>query len=300
MIDLNDYYYFVHVVEKKGFSAAAVTLDIPKSRLSRHIKSLEERLQVQLIQRTSRQFAITEIGQIFYRHARSLVDEMEQAEAAVKLNQKELSGSVNLSCSVGVAQFALKQVLLDFMIENPQILVQQHVSNQPVNLIESGIDIAVRGHMAPLPDSSLIQRHLATVQWHLFASPEYLAQKGTPASPIELIKQQTLKVGWQSKKGAWTLLHDSGKEASIPITARLCSDDMSTLKLAAEQGLGIVALPSYTCKQELAENKLQRVLPEWNAGIAELTLLTPSRKGTSPSVSALKDYLLEKVQASVT
>lgn len=160
MIDLNDYFYFVHVVEKQGFTPAARALNMPKSRLSRHVSKLEERLDVKLIQRTSRQFNVTESGQIFYQHARALLEEAEVAEAAIQSRKTALSGRVTMSCSVGVAQFAIRELVLQFLADHPKV--------------------------------ELVQ---------LFASPHYLSKTGTPESPYDLFKRQSLKVGWQPVTG---------------------------------------------------------------------------------------------------
>ena len=151
MIDLNDYFYFVHVVEKQGFSPAAAALNMPKSRLSRHVSKLEERLDIQLIQRTSRQFKVTESGQIFYQHARALLDEMEAAEAAIQTRKTTLNGRVALSCSVGVAQFAIKDLLLKFLCMHPKVQLVQQVTNQSIDLVASGIDLAIRAHSESPP-----------------------------------------------------------------------------------------------------------------------------------------------------
>ncbi|WP_286845230.1 LysR family transcriptional regulator, partial [Idiomarina sp. UBA4206] len=222
MIDLNDYFYFVHVVEKQGFSPAASALNMPKSRLSRHIKQLEERLDSKLIQRTSRQFKITDTGRLFYRHARALLDEMEMAEAAVQSTKKTLSGTVKISCSLGVAQFAVKQLLVEFLKENPKVNLVQQVTNQTVDLVSNGIDIAIRGHIDQLPDSSIIQRQLTTVSWQLFASPAYIESHGAPSSPDDLLKQKSLKMGWQSTSGIWTLENQEGLEITVPHRPQLC------------------------------------------------------------------------------
>ncbi|SBS27265.1 HTH-type transcriptional regulator DmlR [Marinomonas aquimarina] len=299
MIDLNDYFYFVHVVEKQGFSAAAKALNMPKSRLSRHVANLEERLDSQLIQRTSRQFHVTESGQIFYRHARALLQEAEAAEAAIQSRKNTLEGRVTISCSVGVAQFAIKQLITQFLIEHPQVELVQQVTNQTVDLVSSGIDLAIRGHADVLPDSSSIQRHLATVAWHLFASPSYLSQTGIPQSPHDLYKQQSLKVGWQPSTGHWTLRHQQGHVTTVPFTPQLCSDDMSTLKHAAINGLGIVSLPAYICREELLNGSLVRVLPDWVSDKAELSLLMPSRKSPSPAVRTLSDYLIKHLHNEI-
>ena len=300
MIDLNDYYYYVHVVEKKGFSTAARALRVPTSRLSRHISRLEERLNVALIQRTSRQFHITEAGQLFYRHARSMISEMEEAENAIKMATQSLAGHTSISCSVGVAQFALKALLSRFLQDNPRITLSQHVSNSPVDLLETGVDMALRGHMDGLPDSRLIQRPVATVAWWLFASPAHIEQFGAPVTPVELMKRKSLKVGWQTADGVWTLRHQNGDEVILPFTAGFCSDDMSTLKQAAADNLGVVSLPAYTCRDELASGQLVRILPEWTTGAAQLSLLTPVRKGLTAPAMQLRDYLTQNLPDYVT
>jgi DNA-binding transcriptional LysR family regulator len=299
MIDLNDYFYFVHVVEKQGFSPAARALDMPKSRLSRHVSRLEERLDARLIQRTSRQFQVTETGQVFYRHARALIDEMEAAEAAIQSRKASLSGRVTMSCSVGVAQFAIKDLVFDFLAKHPKVELVQQVTNQAIDLVSSGIDMAIRGHTEALPDSALVQRHLANVSWHLFASPAYLARTGAPESPYDLLKRQSLKVGWQPVTGYWSLENTEGLKTTIPFSPQLCSDDMATLKQAAAKGLGIVSLPAYTCRDELKDGSLVRVLPDWIAGKAQLSLLMPSRRGQSPSVRVLADYLLDNLNERI-
>ncbi len=288
-IDLNDYYYFVHVVEKGGFTRASESLGIPKSRLSRHIVQLEERLDTILIQRTTRQSKITESGEVFYRRARTVVDQVELAEAELKRKKNTLSGQVTLSCSVGVAQFALKELIARFMTDNPQITVLQQVTNQNIDLIASGVDMSIRGHTGFLPDSTLIQRSLAVVEWSLFTSPDYPVNK--IATPQDLKSHQTLSLGWQGHGGRWRLEHKSGMKEEIRITPRLKSDDMATLKEAAGEGLGIVALPAYTCRDELASGKLIKVLPEWHAGQANLSLMMPRKSGFDAPVVALQEFL---------
>lgn len=294
-MDMNDYFFFVHVVEKKGFAPAGRALNVPKSRLSRHIKQLEDRLGVRLIQRTSRQFKVTDMGETFYQHARKAVDEIEAANAAVEQNSNILTGKVRVSCSVGMAQFALSQLVIGFLKDHPQVEVIQQVTNQPVDLIESGVDMAIRGHTEPLPDSTLIQRRLASVNWGLLASPAYLEQAGIPMAPEELEAHSGLMLGWQPEIGHWKLQASDGTTFSETFEPRLCSEDMVTLKQAASAGLGIVGLPLYTCREELRVKRLVRVLPDWTAGNAEISLLMPSRQGLPPVVSLFANFLRDEL-----
>ncbi len=293
--DLNDYYYFVHVVDKGGFTRAADALGIPKSRLSRHVAQLEARLDSILIQRTTRQFKITELGEVFYQHAKAAVEHIELAEAALKRKKNTVTGKVTLSCSVGVAQFALKEILARFMAENPDVSVLQQVTNQNIDLVATGVDMSIRGHTGALPDSTLVPRLLAVVEWNLFASPGYQRDTESITTPADLAQHQTLALGWQAPVDRWTLEHFSGAKEVIQITPRLKSEDMSTLKEAAKEGLGIVALPAYTCREELASGQLITVLPEWHAGMANLSLIMPNRRGFTAPVEALMEFLQKEL-----
>ncbi|MEO0425088.1 MAG: LysR substrate-binding domain-containing protein [Pseudomonadota bacterium] len=298
-MDLNDYYYFVHVVEKGGFAPAGRALGLPKSRLSRHVQQLEDRLGVRLIQRTSRRFVVTDMGEAFYRRARAALDEVEAAEALIEQRAGVLSGKVRLSCSVGMAQFALLQPLSRFMAEHPQVGIIQHVTNQTVDLVEMGIDIAIRGYNGALPDSTLVQRRIAPVPWHLFASYAYLEREGVPATPQALAAHRGLKSGWRPELGHWALQGPQGETVSIPFQPTLCSDDMVTLRQAAMDGHGIVALPAYVCRAAVEKGHLVRVLPQWIAGDAYLAMLMPSRRGVLPAVDALARYLQHAMPAEV-
>ncbi|WP_417486501.1 LysR substrate-binding domain-containing protein [Maricaulis sp.] len=299
-MDLNDYYYFVHVVEKRGFAPAGRALNVPKSRLSRHVQQLEDRLGTRLIQRTSRQFIVTDAGEAFYRHARMALDEIEAAESAVRRQANTLSGTVRLSCSVGVAQFALCEAVADFLSDNPKVRIIQQVTNRTVGLVESGFDMAIRGHIDPLPDSSLVQSRLATVTWRLFAGHAYLEQTGTPSRPEALAGHVGLKLGWRPEVGHWTLSSKQEPQITIPFEPRLCSDDMVTLKHAAADGLGIVALPDYVCRDLVDAGRLVPLLPDWTAGDARLSLVMPSRRGLPPAVEALAGFLRERIPELVT
>lgn len=292
-MDLNDYFYFVHVVEKRGFAPAGRALGVPKSRLSRHVQQLEERLEARLIQRNSRRFAVTDVGETFYRFARAALDEVDAAEAAVKRQTNTLAGQVRLTCSVGMAQFALRDALVQFLVDNPKVDVIQHVTNRRVDLVEGGFDMAIRAHTGPLPDSSLIQRRLAPAPWHLFAGPSYLESAGVPTAPEALDGHTGLKLGYKPERGTWSLRGPDGVSVTVPYAPRLCSDDMVTLKHAATEGLGIVGLPGYICRDDVESGRLRRVLPEWTAGDAEISLLLPSRRGLMPAVQALADHLQE-------
>lgn len=290
-MDLNQAYYLVHVVEKQGFSAAARTLGIPKSRISRQVKNLEEALGTRLLNRDSRRMSLTEAGEAYYRHAKMALECMVAAEAAVRKDKDALEGTVTLSCSVGVAQFALSRILPRFLAENPRVVLRLQASNDYADLISDGIDLAIRGHSKLLPDSGLIQRRITEVPWHLFGSPGVSQRIGASASPTDLDGQPGLALGWRPGGNSWSLQGPGGSSASVPFAARMCSDDMVTLKQAAAAGLGVVALPAYVCAEDVAAGRLSHLLPEWVAALPEISLLMHERRGNPPQVDALAAFL---------
>jgi DNA-binding transcriptional LysR family regulator len=224
---------------------------------------------------------------------------MELAEAAIAQNLEAVSGKVTLSCSVGVAHFLMTDLTSQFLQLHPEVCIGQQVSNEAVDLIASGIDIAIRGHSYNLPDSSLVQSPLAKVVWHLYASPEFIARHGEPESPYDLGKYDFLTVGWRNNTPEQPLEHRNGTKTSIKVRAKLCSDDMATLRHAAIQGLGVVALPSYTCVDSVTEGQLKRIMPDWLAGSANLSMLMPSRVGVPPQIRALADFIRRELPARV-
>ena len=252
---------------------------------------LEEALGTRLLNRDSRRMSLTEAGEAYYRHAKVALECMLAAEAAVRKDKDALEGTVTLSCSVGVAQFALGRILPRFLAENPRVVLQIQASNDFSDLVSDGIDLAIRGHFKLLPDSGLIQRRLTEVPWHLFGSPGIAQQIGPSASPADLDALSGLALGWRPGGTSWSLQGPDGSSASVPFAARMRSDDMVTLKNAAAAGLGVVALPAYVCAEDVAAGRLSRILPEWVAGLPEISLLMHERRGNPPQVNALATFL---------
>jgi DNA-binding transcriptional LysR family regulator len=299
-MDLNDAFYFAQVVEKGGFSAAARSLNIPKSRLSRRVRQLEDDLGVRLLQRTSRIVTTTEVGLEYYRHAREALAHFELAETAVRRKTNAIAGTVTVSCSVGMAQFGLDRILPRFLQDNPGVVVVQRASNQMEDLIKGGIDVAIRGHMETLPDSSLIQIRLAQLEWHVFSAPDHRAALDALEDPAALTNHPALVLGRPRETHQWLLADETGQTASVPCSVRLASDDMLTLKTAAAMSLGLVALPSYVCRPEVEAGTLVRVLPGWTAGRPQISLLMPTKRGVLPAVEAFLEFLRQELPAVLT
>lgn len=298
-IDLNDYFYFVHVVEKNGYTAAAHSLNMPKSRLSRHVSQLEERLGVRLLQRTSRTISVTEDGKRFFLHARKLVDTMELAEASISECSASLSGKITFSCSTGLAQFALLDIISDFARLYPNIVIEQRVSNTIDDLITDGIDFALRGHGGDLPDSSMVRRPIAKVDWPLFCAPSYLEKIGRIDSPYDLANCHFLKLGRAATKDVIPLLHSDGVKKRQTTNILMCTEDMATLKHAVIKGLGVTTLPDYVCVSALKSGQLIRILPNYISQSASLSLLMPSRLGVPLHTRTLIEFIQDRLPLAI-
>jgi DNA-binding transcriptional LysR family regulator len=297
MLDLNGVYYFVQIVERQGFSAASKELKIPKSSLSRRVQELEAHLGARLIHRTSRRFAVTDAGLEFYRHGRAMLGEAEAAEQSVKRRVVEPQGPVRITCPVAVSQYVIADIFPQFYAQFPKVEIVEHATNRYVDLIEEGFDFALRAHSQPLPDSSLIQRSVAKTPWALFAGRSYVERYGVPSSPGELSHHTGLLLKNMTSDNCWRLRQDRSEVITIPFKPKLDTDDIRTLKIAAEAGIGIVALPTYLCETEIDQAKLVPILPQWTAGYATMTLLAPSPRGFLPSVRALWNFLALELEA---
>jgi DNA-binding transcriptional LysR family regulator len=305
MLNLNDFFYFVQVVERGGFTAAGRTLDMPKSTLSYRMQQLESELGVRLLNRTSRRFAPTQAGEEFYKHALSMVRAAEEAEALVRQRVKVPSGVIRFTAAIGTAQFAVREILMRFMQDYPRISLVEQVTSRQVDLLAENIDVAIRAHSGALPDSTLVRRTLATAPWILVAGTEVLKKKRPPQAPQDLEQYPSLAVWRANIAPAWRLqtqsrAHASRSEVILPLTPRLISNDMSTLKRAAAEGMGIVALPAYICKSELRCGELIRVLPGWIADESTFSALLPHRRGLLPAIRTFVDYLARHLPEYVT
>ena len=295
MLDLNDFLYFVQVVERRGFTAAGRALGMPKSTLSYRMKKLEAELGVRLLNRTSRHFAPTQAGEEFYRHAASMVRAADEAESLVRQRVKDPFGVVRFTAAIGTAQFALREILMNFVREYPRIQLAEYVTSRQIDLLAENFDVAVRAHSETLPNSTLVSRTLAVAPWILVAGTDSLKRGGLPKTPQDLKHFPSLFVWRANTAPAWRLQPQAKtrrqSEVTLALTPRLVSNDLSTLKHAAVNGMGIAALPAYVCKSELRSRQLTRILPGWVAGESTFTALLPHRVGLLPAVRIFVDYL---------
>lgn len=297
MYDLNDLYYYVQAVEHGGFAPAGRALGEPKSKLSRRIAGLEERLGVRLIQRSTRQFRVTEIGQIYYRHCKAMLIEAEAAEQAVAAVHAEPCGTVRLSCPIALLHVHVSQMLADFMVRYPQVHVQLEATNRRVDVLAEGVDLAIRVRPRPFEASELVQRVLSERRQCLVASPDLVQTLGQPRSPSDLGGWPSLALGGPEQSFHWTLTGPNEARVEQPYTPRYITTDMLALQVAARTGVGVVQLPLLMVEDDLNTDRLVQVLPDWQPRPEIIHVVFPSRRGLLPTVRCLIEHLAEAYAA---
>lgn len=297
MQDLNDLYYYVQAVDHGGFAPAGRALGMPKSKLSRRVALLEERLGVRLIQRSTRHFTITDIGRTYYEHCKAMLVEAEAAQEAIDVSRAEPRGLVRITCPVALLQAQVDTMLADFMAAHPRVNVQLEATNRRVDLFSEAIDVAIRVRPPPLQDSGLVLRVLAERSQCLVASPALVAALGEPRGPADLAEWPSLGLGTMQQEHVWTLFSAEGAQASVHHRPRYATGDMIALRCAALSGIGVVQLPVMMVGEQLAAGTLVRVIPGWAPRREIVHLVFPSRRGLLPAVRGLIDYLVERFAA---
>lgn len=297
--DLNDLYYYVKVVEHGGFSQAGLALGIPKSKLSRRVADLEQKLKVSLIYRSTRQFHVTDIGQVFYQQCKNVIDEAEIAHELICSVQSHPKGTIKLSCPVALLQVYLNDLLIDFMVQYPDIDIQILAVNRPVDVISEGLDLALRVRSLPLDDSGLMMKVLGYSRRILVASPLLFKDKGVIEEPEMLVDYPMLANTEHSQSYSLTLKNSEELSFTQHFTPKLATTDVMTLYRAALKGIGIARLPYGVVKNKLNTGELVEVLPEWRFAEDIIHAVYPSRKGLLPAVQLLLNYLADNISPAV-
>lgn len=291
MHDLNDLYYFAAVVDHGGYSAAGRALGIQKSRLSRRILLLEERLGVRLLNRSSRRFSVTEIGREFYERCIAMLVEAEAAEQIIAEVQAEPRGVVRMSCPTALLSFQFGELVARFMMQNPGVQVHLESTNRRVDVIAEAFDVAIRVRFPPLEPTDLVMRQLDESTQCLVAAPTLF--DSAAKSPVDLYNLPSLDLVRPHRDHAWQL-HADGQVATVPHSPRLVTDDMSVLRDAAIAGAGAVQLPTIFIWDDIRAGRLVHILPDWRPRAGIVHAVFPSRRGLLPSVRALVDFLAKE------
>lgn len=291
MQDLNDLYYFARVVEHGGYAAAGRALGVPKSKLSRRILELEERLGVRLLQRSTRKLGVTDIGQEYLRHCVAMLVEAEAAQEAIDRSRSGPQGLIRVSCPPALVCYAIGPIIARFMAANPRVTVELDSTSRRVDVIGEGFDLAIRIRFPPFEDSDLALRILGESPQRIVGSPRLIAGRPTPINPADLPSLPSIGLGPLNREHVWHLTGPNDARARISYKPRLITDDMSQLLHAATEGVGVVQLPDIVADEAIASGALVNLLPDWTPAAGTVQAIFPTRRGLLPSVRALLDHL---------
>jgi DNA-binding transcriptional LysR family regulator len=289
--DLNDLRFFAEVVEQNGFAAAARKLGMPRSRLSRRIGFLEERLGVRLVHRSTRRFAVTEIGREYYRHCVAVMVEADAAQETIDRMRSEPQGVVRVACPSSMIYFQVGEMIARFMEQCPKVEVLLESTNRRVDVIREGFDLAIRVRFPPLDDSDLVIRKLADSPQRLVASPSVVQGFARPLVPADLSALPSLAWDPAKLEHEWRLDGREGAVSTIRHRPRFVTEDMVALRLAALRSVGVCQFPAFVVEEDLRTGRLIDLLPDWAPKAGIIHVAFPSRRGLLPSVRALLDFL---------
>jgi DNA-binding transcriptional LysR family regulator len=265
---------FARVVEARSFTAAAEKLGVSKSVVSARLSALEQRIGTRLLHRTTRRLSLTPEGLAFYEHCARITAEADAAAAVASGAAKDPIGVLRVNAPVTFAQMYLAEPIGAYLQRHPKVNVELRMSDRFVDLVEEGIDVAIRVS-AQLRDSSLVARKLATDRIVVVASPDYLAKHGSPEAPADLIHHACLHYALLKPTDEWRF-RDGGKSFSVPVEGRLSVADGAMLREAAIAGLGLAVLPSFMVMPDVRAGRLVTVLERFVFVRIAIHAITPS------------------------
>ncbi len=277
-----------------GFSKAAKKLGMPNSTVSSKVSTLEKRLATTLIQRTTRQFKVTQGGQSFYEMCIKGLQEIQNAEREMISSQAEPQGLIRVTAPVELGSKVLPAVFSRYLASFPKVQVEIELTDGISDLVGEKFDVALR--VGKLGDSSLMARKVGLVNYGLFAAPKYLKARGTPMQPQDL-RQHTCLTFDPIGAEEWKL-ESKRRSEKVAISGRVGLNNLSALNEFILQGDGIAYFPSFLVKDELASRKLVRVLPEWGSKPRPLHIVYPAQKHLSPKLKAFLSLAVEMLKDS--
>jgi DNA-binding transcriptional LysR family regulator len=292
MENLADIAVFVRVVERGSFTLAAGELGLSRAAVSKYVSRLEERLGARLLNRTTRRLSLTEAGATLFEASRGAIERIDEAEAAVARFQAAPRGRLRVSAPMSFGILHLGPAIADFAREYPAISLDIRLDDRFVNLVEDGIDVAVR--IGVLTDSSLVARKLGTTRAVACASPAYLSQHGEPETPEDLASHNGLVYSYLSTANVWRFASRDGREIPVAVTGSLRINNGIVLAEAAVAGHGVLVAPSFYVAPLLRSGRLRRILTAY--GLPELGIYAvyPERTHVPPKVRAFVDFLAKR------
>lgn len=288
--------HFARVVETGSISAAAESLGVTKSAVSRRLKELESHLSAELFHRTTRRLNLTHTGGAFYHHCVRILDDLMEAEQSASQAHQTLKGTLRLALPLSFGIMHMSPAIEDFLTLHPQIEFDLDFNDRQVDLIEEGFDLAIR--IAQLPDSSLIARRIAHISSVLCASPGYLAERGTPLRPKELTKHQCLTYSLLQAPDQWQFTDSAASQHKVKVNSSIKASNGEFLRQAAVQGRGIIYIPTFIAHEQIEQGSLVRLLDEYQLVEMNAYAIYPQTRHLSTRVRSFIDFLVDRFKGT--
>ena len=280
---------FVQVVDSGSFAGAAKRLAASPAAVTHHVQALEDRLGVQLLNRTTRRLSLTEVGRTFYQHSAQILAQVEEAERSATLLQTTPRGLLRLNTSEGIARVVMP-LIAEFTAAHPEMSFDVVLTDRMVDMVEGGFDLALRA--GPLPDSSLISRKLALGKLILCAAPDYLARRGAPQRPEDLAGHNCLI--YQMLGNEWRFNGRAG-DVAVAVSGNLRSNSLEAVRRAALSGQGIGLLAAVVVAEDLQKGALVRLLPEYDANEVVIQAVYPASRHLSVKTRSFLGFLAQRM-----
>ncbi|MFN8934564.1 MAG: LysR family transcriptional regulator [Pseudomonadota bacterium] len=283
---------FIRIVETGSFSKASAGLGITQPTATKHIAALERRLKARLFHRSTRGVTPTELGAAYYDKCKTIARELEEADSLATLMHSRVQGVLRISTSVAFGRRVLTPLVLRFMQQHPGLAVDLGFDDRYVNLVEQGIDVAIR--MGRLSDSQLGARYLGLNPWVLVAAPAYLAGRGEPRGPADLAQHRALIYSTVQGDDRWHFTGAQGRTVSVDVRGPLRSNNLSALLAATRAGLGLAVLPRYVAHESIERGVVRPLLEDWALPTQEMHAVYPSPRLVPTKVSGFVGWLQEQ------
>lgn len=291
--DLEALAIFATVAKTGSFSRAAAELEISQATVSKAVSRLESRMQIMLFHRTSRRMSLTETGQLALQRATRILEEAETLESEITEQSTQLRGTVRISAPMSFGITRLAPILPDFIKANPEVNLDVRFSDQLVDVVAEGFDLALR--IANLIDSSLLARRICLVRVLLVGSPDYFARYGYPRHPRDLVDHKALQYSYSPNGSSWRFRHPSHGDFTQTMPVVLQANNSEGLLPALLAGLGVALQPEFLVWQHIKSGALEAVLCDWQTEPVGLHIVTPPGRSRPARVQALMDYLVERL-----
>jgi DNA-binding transcriptional LysR family regulator len=292
--DLSEMMVFARVVERGSLSAAARSLGMTTSAVSKRVAALESKLRTRLLHRTTRKLATTDAGDALYARVRRVLADLDEAEAEVSELGGGLRGVVRVSASLTFGQLHLAPLIADFLLDHPDLRVELRLSDRYVDVVGEDFDLAIRA--GPQLDSSLIARRLAPDPRVVCGAPAYLERHGTPRAPEDLSRHNCMHHVYRGSGTTWSFEGPSGP-VDVKVQGTLCINHSGAIREAAVRGLGLALLPRFAVIDQLRSGALRVVLEDYRMAEPGIYALTPQGAQPTAKVRALVDFLAEHLPA---